>query len=66
VLENNQDKINWFLLAMNPGIFELNYVEMRNRMMPFAEELAKVVFAPWRVEKYLEEYNYNIVCEEYE
>ena len=43
-------------LFKNPGIFKLNYPAMREKCMPFAEELAAHVFHPDRISRISESY----------
>jgi len=59
LLEQNPDKIIWEKLSTNPSIFELDKDAMRLQIKDFAEDLDKACFHPNRVERYLEEFNYE-------
>jgi hypothetical protein len=48
LLRANPRKINWDWLSTNPGIFELDYVAMREQMAPLREELLRHVMHPKR------------------
>jgi hypothetical protein len=65
LLERNQDKINWSFLSSNPGIFELDYKFLENRIKIYKEELMMTVFHPRRFNKYLE-MGYNMGDDTYE
>ena len=60
LLEQNPDKIDWDRLSMNPSIFKLNKDAMRLQIKDFAEDLAKACFHPNRVQRYFEEFNYEL------
>lgn len=53
LLQENMDKIVWHMATANPRLnefgFKLNNNKMRQKCMPFAEELAKYVFHPKRL-----------------
>jgi hypothetical protein len=51
ILEENNDKINWNNLSLNPSIFELDYEQMRNNNKDIYEELIKEVMKPSKVFK---------------
>ena len=59
-LEENKDKINWDMLSSNPGIFEIDYGKLKERIEPFVEDLMKICYHPKRLTYYLEKYNYDI------
>ena len=52
--------IDWSYFSYNPGIFELDTNSMKLQIKDFAEDLAKTCFHPKRVERYLEEYDYEL------
>ena len=53
LLEENQDKINWTILSANPGIFEIDYEFLRNRLhLTFGEELMAVMLHPNNINKF--------------
>lgn len=69
IIEKNLSKINWSYvwsyLSANPMVsFEfkrqLDYEKMRNACEPFAEELAKYVFNPLRIQKMAESYDVDM------
>ena len=60
LLEQNPNKIYWDWLSKNPAIFEIDYAKLKERIEPFEEELIQKCMHPNRLEKYLEEYNYDI------
>jgi hypothetical protein len=64
ILECNQDKINWVFLSGNPNAvylcFTYDYLNMRVKMQPFAEELAKYVFHPLRLMRFCEKYEMEL------
>ena len=60
LLEQNHDKIDWYELSRNQSIFKLDTNSMKLQIKDFAEDLAKACFHPKRVERYLEEYNYEL------
>lgn len=60
LLEQNPDKINWYELSRNQSIFKLDTNLMKLQIKDFAEDLAKACFHPKRVERYLEEYDYEL------
>ena len=64
LLEKNIDKINWYFLSKNPSIFELDTNEMKIQIKDFYEDLQKVWFHSKRVERYLDEFNYDLDKEE--
>ena len=55
----------FFYIYRNPGIFQLDKVAMKKQIEPFAKELIEKVLHPSRVFRILNEYNYNIVSDEY-
>jgi hypothetical protein len=59
-LERNKDMIDWSYFSYNPGIFKLDTNSMKLQIKDFSEDLAKACFHPKRVERYLEEYNYEL------
>jgi hypothetical protein len=65
ILENNLKKINWNILSENLNINfnKLDVHLMRENCKPFAEELAKYVFHPRRLQKLSELYGCDM--EEY-
>ena len=65
MLKNNVDKIYWPLLSTNSAIFELDKEAMRQQMQPIAQELMERVYHPGRVRRILEQYEYDILEEEY-
>ena len=60
LLEDNPDKIDWYELSRNQSIFKLDTNSMKLQIKDFAEDLAKACFHPKRVERYLEEYHYEL------
>ena len=64
ILEQNQSMIHWECLSSNIGIFEIDYEILKNRIMPFKEELIQTCLKPEKVERFLYEYNYDIVADE--
>ena len=55
MLEQNQDKIDWNNLTINPGIFKLDYNALKERCGVYKEELIKKTMHPDRILKYLEQ-----------
>ena len=60
LLEKNKDMIDWYELSRNQSIFKLDTNSMKLQIKDFAEDLAKACFHPKRVERYLEEYHYEL------
>jgi len=60
LLENNIDKIDWAYLSENTNAIHLcftyDYADMKLRMQPFAEELARRVFHPVRLMRVCEKH----------
>jgi hypothetical protein len=55
MLQQNQDKINWYWLSFNPSIFEYDYDTMaKERMTLLREELMMKTLHPSRIEKWLD------------
>ena len=54
LLEKNQDKIDWFTLSSNPGIFICDYHFYKKHMDIHREELMKKVFHPRHLSYYLD------------
>ena len=53
LLENNQDKINWTQLSINPSIFEYDYKGMKDAMYNgIKEDLVKNRFHPKNIPKF--------------
>ena len=53
LLEQNQDKINWTRLSINPSIFTYDYKELKRRMKEtIAEDLMKNRFHPKNMDKW--------------
>ena len=48
------------MLSMNVNLFVLDIEAVKNKNMDFYEELQKVCFHPKRVQRYLEEFNYDL------
>ena len=63
ILEQNIDKVNWRFLSRNPNAIHLfdtlNTKAMREKCQPFAEELAKYVFHPVRMQNMSQSYDYE-------
>ena len=53
-IEKRKDKIDWYELSGNPGIFMFDYDFYKKRMDIHREELMKKVFHPRRLAYYLE------------
>ena len=60
LLEENQDKINWYWFSLNPSIFTLDYTQMRINFQDLEEEIIKEVMKPRRIFRNLELYGYDI------
>ena len=60
LLEQNQDKINWYYLSDNKEIFVIDYQALKLRLEPYKEELMQKCFHPDRLFYYLKTYNYDI------
>ena len=60
LLEKNQDEIDWQRLSVNDGIWEINYVFLKERMDILQEDLIKTVFHPKRLYYFLTVYDYEI------
>jgi hypothetical protein len=52
-------------LSGNPSIFKIDYKQLYKRIEPFHEELMQKCFHPNRVNYYLEQFDYDILEEEY-
>jgi hypothetical protein len=50
VQDDTFNRGQWRMLATNPGIFELDYEAIRNRMTIYKEELIATVFHPKRMQ----------------
>ena len=55
ILENNIDKVDWGLLSKNPSIFQIDYDVMRENCREMAEEIAKIVWHPSRMNRWPED-----------
>ena len=60
LLVKNQDEIDWQRLSVNDGIWEINYVFLKERMDILREDLIKTVFHPKRLYYFLTVYDYDI------
>ena len=60
ILQKNQNKIDWQRLSVNNGIWEINYVFLKERMDILREDLIKTVFHPKKFCYFLTVYNYDI------
>jgi len=69
MLEQNEKKVNWYLLSSNINIFEIDYLLLSiERTKIISEELMKVVWHPNKVFRYCNlddddfdiEYNSNL------
>ena len=49
----HQDEIEWGVLCMNRGYYEINYNFLKERMDIIREDLMKTVYHPKRLEYYL-------------
>ena len=67
IIRNNLDKIedHWYYLSKNPCIFSLDYEQMKNNNMTFAEELIAYVYHPKRVLYYMNHFSYNLLEDSY-
>ena len=81
ILTNNYKTFSWFksssftrdhdnyrsdyLCFRNPEIYEIDYQEIAKLIEPFKEELIQKCFHPKRLVYYLEKYNYDIGCDEF-
>jgi len=54
LLEQNQDKINWYAIFANPAIFVYDYAAMRENYRELKEELMQKAWHPDRVARWLE------------
>ena len=50
----------------NQGIFEIDYLTLKNKIVPFKEELIQKCFHPDRLTRYLKTYNYDIGEDDYQ
>ena len=65
ILKENLDKINWKGFSQNPAIFEINYEYLKEKIEPFKEELIEKSLHPLRMERFLMEYNYDLLEDVY-
>ena len=68
LIKKYKDKLyigDWDYVLENETAFEIDKEAMKKQIQPFAEELLSVVLHPDRVIRILNEYNYNIVSDEY-
>jgi len=56
LLEENQDKINWFNLSRNPSIFTYNYELIKEKNRELNEEIIMKALHPKRMLRLMEEY----------
>jgi hypothetical protein len=54
LLEKNPDKICWMMLSINPGIFELDYDVLKQRIQIYKEDLIAAAMHPRRIKKIME------------
>ena len=59
LLEQNQDKIIWADLSINPSIFKLDYKQMAKNFEPLAEEIIAKALHPKRINRLMLEYNFD-------
>ncbi len=65
LLENNQHKIKWDLLAKNPAIFSYDYDEIKNNFQELGEEIIQKALHPKRMLRLMAEYGEDIIYECY-
>jgi len=58
-------KMNVIEYTIDPSILVYNYEKMKEKCEHYDEELYQKCLHPRRVAKYLELYNYDILCDEY-
>jgi hypothetical protein len=64
ILENNQDKINYGALSLNPGIYTYDYDKMKKMKKKLHKEIIQELYKPARIYKYLN-LALNVNVEEY-
>ena len=64
-LELTPGQLSSYSLLLNPGVFEIDYLDLQQRIEPFKEELIAKCFHPNQLVRYLETYNYDLGEEEY-
>jgi hypothetical protein len=53
ILEQNLDKVRWYILSRNPFIFEIDYEAMQNRFRgTYGNELIEKQFHPSNIDKF--------------
>ena len=65
LMERNQHKINWDLLAKNPAIFSYDYDEIKKNFEELGEEIIAKALHPKRIFRLIEEYGEDEVYNNY-
>ena len=60
LLEKYPVKIHWYYLSMNPSIFEIDYLKIKENNILF-QELVEKVFHPKNVTMIYHKYKYDIL-----
>jgi hypothetical protein len=65
LIEKNQHKIDWDLLAKNPAIFSYDYDEIKNNFKELGEEIIEKALHPKRMLRLMAEYGEDIIYDCY-
>lgn len=65
LIEKNQHKIDWDLLAINPAIFSYDYDEIKNNFKELGEEIIEKALHPKRMLRLMAEYGEDIIYDCY-
>jgi|694.fasta_scaffold09537_17 hypothetical protein len=65
LLKENQDKIKWNYLSLNPAIFKYNYEYMKESRKDLNEEIISMALNPIRINDLMKKYGRDIVYDTY-
>jgi hypothetical protein len=65
LMERNQHKINWDLLAKNPAIFSYDYDEIKNNFQELGQEIIEKALHPKRIFRLIEKYGEDEIYNNY-